>query len=291
MKKAEQPAVTSKKQKHHPYEYLYIYYLMGRAGRVNKFFGPAFIGNWPEDDFSFLFFTKPSDHEVDAFLEKHPQFTLADKFQITYEEWQGGRVAPMMLGRFYICPPWDCSKNAKKLESNGKNIQIVMDPGVVFGTGLHPTTQNCLEALSWLFSRESVDMVLDLGTGTGLLALAAAKMGCKNCLALDFNFLAAETAFKNVCLNNLCENIMVIQGSAEDFVMTPAELLIANIHYDAMKKIIRASGFFHKKWFILSGLLRSQARDIADELIKNRIKILKKWDKENIWYTLLCKPL
>ncbi len=256
---------------------------------MDKFFGPAFIGNWEEDDFSFLFFKEPADREVRAFLEERPQFVLADQYRITYEEWQGGRVAPMTLGDFYICPPWTCSKNVNTSKSKDSNIQIVMDPGVVFGTGLHTTTQDCLEALSWLFSRESINTVLDLGTGTGILALAAAKMGCKNCLALDFNFLAARTALRNVYLNDLCKNIMVIQGCAEDFVKMPAELLIANIHYDAMKKIIGTDGFFHKKWFILSGLFRSQARSIEDKLTKNRIEIVKKWDQENIWYTFLCR--
>ncbi len=282
-------AIISENHDYRPYEDLYIYYVKGRAGKADKFFGPAFIGNWEEDDFSFLFFTEPADHEVAHFIEKHPQFALADHYRMTYEEWQGGRVAPMTVGRFYICPPWDCPGNEPLLKCNENAIKILMDPGVVFGTGFHTTTQDCLEALSWLFSRESIDSVLDLGTGTGLLALAAAKMGCNRCLALDFNFLAAKTAFRNVCLNDLLTNIVVLQGYAEDFVTIPADLLIANIHYDVMQKIIKADGFFHKKWFILSGLFRTQARHIADELTKNQVKIIKQWDKDNIWYTFLCR--
>ena len=289
MKKAEQTAAPAEIENRPPYEYLYIYYLIGRAEGAGQFFGPAFIGNWEEDGFSFLFFSEPADGEVRAFLEKHPTLTLTDQYRMTYEEWQGGRIAPMNVGEFYICPPWNCSANNIEYEGNAQGYQILMDPGVVFGTGLHPTTRDCLKAISWLFSRNAMETALDLGTGTGLLSLAAAKLGCKKCLAVDFNLLAAGTALRNVLLNDLDENILVVHGRAENFLTTPADLLIANIHYDVMKKIIQAEGFLQKKWFILSGLFRSQARIIEEELKRTGAEIVKKWEQEYIWHTILCR--
>jgi ribosomal protein L11 methyltransferase len=78
-------------------------------------------------------------------------------------------------------------------------MTILMDPGVVFGTGTHPTTHDCLSALQLAFDRQAVTRVLDVGTGTGLLALAAAKMGRASRVAVDLNHLAAETARNAMC--------------------------------------------------------------------------------------------
>ena len=63
-----------------------------------------------------------------------------------------------------------------------------------FGNGLHPTTRDCVDALELVYSREKFDSALDLGCGTGILALAAVRLGCEKCLAVDFNMLAVKTA-------------------------------------------------------------------------------------------------
>lgn len=175
-------------------------------------------------------------------------------------------------------------KNPKSEIENPKS-EILLDPGVVFGTGTHPTTHDCLEILERVCCEEKVDSVLDLGTGTGLLALAAARLGCRHILAVDFNFLAAKTAKRNAVLNLLEENVLTVQGRAEDFMDYPAELMIANIHYDVMKRLIRSEGFLRKKWFILSGLLRSEARDIAWKLSQYPVRILERRERDSVWHT------
>jgi len=194
--------------------------------------------------FSFLFFSEPSREKMEKLLNAQPNLTLLDQFCMTYEEWQGGKIAPFEVGRFLISPPWE--KNPKSEIENPKS-EILLDPGVVFGTGTHPTTHDCLEILERVCCEEKVDSVLDLGTGTGLLALAAARLGCRHILAVDFNFLAAKTAKRNAVLNLLEENVLTVQGRAEDFMDYPAELMIANIHYDVMKRLIRSEGFLRKK--------------------------------------------
>ena len=266
-----------------PYERLHIYYLEGRADTVQSRLGAYFIGNWQEDGFSFLFFSRPCDGTVTRLLKSQPHLTLIDKYHMTYEQWQGGKVAPFSAGGFFIAPPWEQSG-----APDGK-IHVVLDPGVVFGTGTHPTTRNCLEALELVFQEGHIDSTVDLGTGTGVLALAAARMGCRRNLAVDFNFLAAKTAGKNVCLNALNNNVLVIQGRAEDWIHCSSDLLIANIHHDVMRNLIVSKGFFTKKWFILSGLLRSQAREVADRLAGQNVHIMKKWEHEGIWHTFLGK--
>ena len=218
-------------------------------------------------------------------LTSHPDLTLLDKFYKTYDQWHGGRITPSKVGRFSIVPSWQ--DQCKKMNSDGEELTIILDPGVVFGTGTHITTQDCLKALELVFSLEKIESALDLGTGTGLLALAASRLGCKNILAVDFNFLAARTALKNIRLNRLEEWIIIVQGCAEDFIDSPSDLMIANIHYDVMKRLITSRGFYNHKWFILSGLLRSQARDLLYELSENRVRIVKKWERDGIWHTFL----
>jgi len=256
-----------------PYKDLYIYYVQGQLKPDIKISDKNFIGNWQEDEFSFLFFAKPSRGEVEKLLTAHPELTLVDEFHMTYDQWQGTKITPFEVGRFRIIPSWQ--KQCKKMSSCRNQLSIFLDPGVVFGAGTHTTTQNCLKALERVFSREKIESVLDLGTGTGLLALAAARLDCKTILAVDFNFLAASTALRNVRLNRLQDRIIIVQGRAEDFIDSPSDLVIANIHYDVMKCLIASPGFFNNKWFILSGLLRSQAGDLLYELSQNSGVILK----------------
>ena len=270
-----------------PYKELYIYYLHGRLKLVDKICGSDFIGNWQEDDFSFLFFSKPSPDEVSKILSSNSGLALLDEFHMTYDQWQGGKTAQEKIGRFVIVPPW--RKNGKKMNFCHEELTILLDPGVVFGNGLHTTTRDCLEALEMVFLRDRIESAIDIGTGTGILALAASLLGCRKTLAVDFNLLAAKTALRNVRINRLENRILITQGRAKDFVDSPSELVIANIHYDVMKHLIASRSFYNKKWFILSGLLRSQARDVSFSLSQNRINIIKTWERDGIWHTFLGK--
>ncbi len=242
----------------------------------------GFIGNWEEDGFSFLFFSRPSHAELEKLLKKHPSLTLIDKYNMTYDEWQGGTIVPFRAGGFLIEPPWHTES-----ERSPEDKQIILDPGIVFGTGTHPTTNDCLEALEIVFCSNDVKSVIDLGTGTGLLALAAAALGCRKVLAVDFNLLAVKTARKNIRLNGFEDRLMAVHGRAEDLIFCSADLVIANIHYDVMKRLISSEEFLNKKMFIISGLLRSQAGNVLSILSQYPVKIIKKWEQEGIWHTYL----
>ena len=243
-----------------PESILYIYYIEGKIPSKQKFPSGSFLGNWEEDEFSFLFFRHPAMELVKNIVKTNPALQLLDTYEMTYEQWQGGEIEPVRIGRFLFTPPWIAT-----VPEPGQHA-IILDPGVVFGNGAHPTTQDCLEAIDLICTGKKVHTMLDLGTGTGILALAAIKSGCQKALAVDFNFLAARTAWTNVHLNNMEKNILVIQGRAEDYTVFPSDLLVANIHYEVMKKIVRTPGFLRQKWFLLSGLLRSEAKEMADFL-------------------------
>ena len=268
-----------------PYKDLYIYYLAGRINSDNGIFGSEFIGNWQEDDFSFLFFKTPSGKKIEEILSAHPGLTLIDNYQMTYEEWQGEMPFPLNIGRFVITTPWELSDNT------GKGIKIILDPGVVFGTGTHPTTHDCIEALEIAFSNENIELAVDLGTGTGVLSIASAYLGAKKILAADINYLAVSTAGRNFSLNGMQDRILPVQGLAQDYIELPADLLIANIHNDIMKILIRSEGFLNKKCFVLSGLLKSEAKEIDFQLSKLPVKIIQRWECNGIWHTFFGKTL
>jgi ribosomal protein L11 methyltransferase len=271
--------------KGNPYRELYIYYLAGRMQEVESRELIDFIGNWEEDGYSFLFFSKPADAQVKWLLDAQPQLALLDDFHMSYEEWQGAGIQPNQIGRFHIRPPWLTAPDNRDDPSG--ILPIILDPGVVFGTGTHATTKDCLSAVSAAMDTGECQTVLDLGTGTGLLALAAARCGCRRCLAVDLNALAAATAGINVRLNHWEDRILVVRGRAENFMDTPADLLIANIHYDIMRQLIRSPGFLTKKRFILSGLMRSEASAVRDFLYTEPVKILREWSGDGIWHTFL----
>jgi ribosomal protein L11 methyltransferase len=187
----------SSKEKHFntpPYKDLYIYYLKGHLSSESNIFYKDFIGNWEEDEFSFLFFSRPSKKKVENLLNAQPHLTLLDNYHMTYDDWHGETLAPFRAGRFIITQPWDQIRN--KSDNGSDKFHITLDPGVVFGTGTHTTTYNCLEALELVFSGSKVQSTLDLGTGSGVLAIAAARLVCKKTIAVDKNLLAVKTAQK-----------------------------------------------------------------------------------------------
>jgi ribosomal protein L11 methyltransferase len=155
--------------------------------------------------------------------------------------------------------------------------------------GTHPTTRDCLAALQVARQNGPFSDVLDLGTGTGLLALAAASLGSTRVAAADLNALAAKTARANVRLNRLEDYVMVIQGDAVDLVHCRADLVIANIHYDVMRRLIQSRAFLEKRHFVLSGLMRREAKDIAGELGRRAIDIIRDWQHEGTWFTFYAR--
>jgi len=270
-----------------PYEELFIYYLKGRLELHNQIFQNNFIGNWEEEDDSILFFSSSANQQIDKLLHRQPHLEYVDSYHMPYDQWLGEKFSTFEHGTFRIIPPWEFTEN--RVDAVTDKLQILLDPGLVFGTGTHPTTRDCLEALELAAASVQISSVLDLGTGTGLLALAAARLGSERIVGVDLNLLAAKTARRNVWLNQLEDRIVIAQGRAEDMIAYPTDLLIANIHYDVMHYLINTKGFLAKKQFILSGLMRGEAKHIANTLQRYPVKILKQWTQDGIWHTIYGK--
>jgi len=134
------------------------------------------------------------------------------------ESWKAEFV-PIRIGAFLVRPSW-----STPIAGEGEVVELVLDPGMAFGTGLHPTTQQCLEALSTLpLDGKSA---LDVGTGSGILAIAAAKRGASPVVAVDTDDLAVDAARENAVRNGVA--IPVGKGSAAE-VPGRFDVVVANI--------------------------------------------------------------
>lgn len=272
-----------------PYDILHIYYLKGKLPPEATRDLTDFYGNWEEADTSFLFFARPSLDTVEALIEPLREVDLLDHYEMRYDEWQGDKITQRRIGKFFVVPPWE---NAlPPMETAGEALRsLILDPGVVFGSGTHPTTRDCLAAIELALAdgaiaNGGIRSALDLGTGTGLLALALAALGCSKVLAVDTNPLAVQTARRNVVANRFEAQILVTQGDAEKFIDARADLVVSNIHYDVMRRLLPAPGFGAKKRFVLSGLLRSEARAVRQALEGMGARLLETWEQDGVWST------
>lgn len=173
---------------------------------------------------------------------------------------------PIPIGqRLMIVPAWMDSPA-------GERIPIRIDPGMAFGTGTHPTTQLCLELLEILgLAAEPPTRVIDVGCGSGILAIAALKMGAFLALGVDIEELAVKAARENARLNGIPEEKLLLGlGSvgeilAGSFPLRDAPLVFVNIlapvimrlFEDGLARLLTPAGKL-----ILSGILESQAEEV-----------------------------
>ena len=157
------------------------------------------------------------------------------------------------------------------------DLVIEMDPGMAFGTGTHPSTQLCLKACEW-FVKQGM-CVLDLGTGSGILAIAAAKLGARRVIARDLDETAVRAAQENVIRNGVGKTVIVQHGSLEGLITSDRrfDLVLVNI---LAKTIIEmsANGLGFVMWpgcrLVASGIVQSQVEDTVAALDKAGLKLL-----------------
>ncbi len=273
-----------------PYEMLYIYNFNGiPAPDAALNAHPAYLGTWEEDGTAFLFFSAPADDTVAAMEDVDAGIRLEDRYKMSCEAWHGDKIEPYWVDTLCIAPPWH-RPDPDELDQN-KGCEVLLDPGVVFGTGRHQTTEDCLALMCRVLGKTSIGRVMDIGTGTGLLSLGAAALGCAQVLACDFNRLAVQTTLKNIRLNQFEDKILAFQAKGEQMMSIPCDLMVANIHYDVMRHIIAHPGFLETPWFILSGMLNSEARKVLDYLKDQPVHIVERRCPDGIWNTMLGKRM
>ena len=179
------------------------------------------------------------------------------------EAWKA-HYHPVRIGKhMLIRPRWI------DLEPASDDVVITLDPGMAFGTGTHPTTQLCLEALEDL-AKPGINM-LDLGCGSGILAIGAAKLGVKHILAVDIDPIAVDVTEENAEFNKVGEQITAQTGSLDSVLHSARrfDLIVVNILAriiiqmcaDGLGQTVRPGGKA-----IFSGIILDQADDVETAL-------------------------
>ena len=202
----------------------------------------------------------------------HPENQFFDWSIIKEEDWLTSWKqywAPELVGNnFLILPCWI------NLNEKFKDKQIIkIDPGAAFGTGSHPSTYLCLEKMeSILFSDKKV---LDIGSGSGILSVAARLLGAKEVCAVDNDYLAINSTNSNFQLNfgNL-KNLNTYLGSFNEVILknqlTQFDFVLCNI----LAEVIKGMCLRNNGEVIFSGILNSQKDEIIKILIQNDLKLL-----------------
>ncbi len=188
---------------------------------------------------------------------------------------------PLRVGqRIVIKPSW------REVAFSSDDILLELDPGMAFGTGIHPTTQMCLMALEELVQPGM--SVLDLGTGSGVLAIAAAKLGAAQVLGLDTDPVAVNVAQENVQRNQTQAQVTIAQGSL-GATRDSYDLLVVNI----LAKVILAlakEGLAERlrpggSW-VAAGMIEPQVDEVEAELTSAGLRILDRHQIKD-WVTLV----
>lgn len=190
---------------------------------------------------------------------------------------------PIKLGKkVVIKPSWEEYKKIKD------ELVIEIDPGLGFGTGTHETTSMCIEELEKYINSNST--VFDIGTGTGILAITSAILGCKNSIGIDIDENCVLTAKENVKKNKVGTIVKIIKGNLLDTINTKADIIVANIIADI---IIDIAGYIRNYLndngiFISSGILIEKIEEIKKVFKENNLEIISIKEKGE-WACITAK--
>ncbi len=184
--------------------------------------------------------------------------------------------------RILVKPPWS------KWESSYGQIVIEINPKMAFGTGHHETTQLCLKLLEHHLKPE--ENVLDIGTGSGILAIAAAKLGANKVLALDIDENAIENASENIILNQTEECVEIHNQPLETIPPQVFDLIVANIDRTTLTSLLPVLKHYsdNQSRFILSGILQEEQTRMEDYLTTNGFEIIEIQTREE-WRGMVVK--
>ena len=210
-------------------------------------------------------------------------FTIVEKQKVEPKDWKE-YYKPIKVGKsIVIVPPWEVANN-----SFVQKELIVINPGKAFGTGLHESTQLCLELMEELDFKGK--KVLDVGSGSGILSIYAAKKGADKVVAVDIDPFAVEETFENAKANKVEEKIEAFQGSAKDVEGT-FDVVIANLEIHIFREVLKDIAPKIGGVGIFSGLYR------VDELIEflqmaNKLGLKpKRVVEKKDWYSVVIECL
>lgn len=206
--------------------------------------------------------------------------------EVMYEEdWANNwkkYYKPTRIGdRIVVKPIWE------EYEPKENDLVLELDPGMAFGTGEHETTRMCIQALEKLIEKDSI--VFDVGCGSGILAIAAAKLGAKKAIGVDLDPVAVESAIENVKFNNL-DNIEILEGNLIDVIDGKADIVVANIIAEVIciltqdvSRVIKQGGYF-----VTSGIIHDRVDMVVEKLNECGFEV-EKINKDGEWNCIIAR--
>ena len=229
-----------------------------------------------------------------AMKQKHPEYAplLLTMENVKDEDWENNWkrfYKPMEIGeRLLVIPAWE------KAEAKGR-VTLTLNPGLTFGTGSHATTRLCLTALE---SRiHGGERVLDLGCGSGILSIAALRLGAASAFACDIDEKCVDVAYENAALNGIGKKQLTVrqgdatkEGPLRTAIGTGYDVVVANIVADVIITLAPQVRHFLKEdgWFLTSGIIDDRADEVAAALTAAGWNIVESCTSEG-WYCYICR--
>ena len=177
---------------------------------------------------------------------------------------------PTKIGKkIVVKPSWEDYKQEEG------DLIIELDPGMAFGTGTHETTSMCIRELENYV--DDTKTVFDIGCGSGILAIAAAKLGAKDVVAGDLDEVAVKVSKENCEINHVSDKVTVKHGSLFEVVDSKADVIVANIIADIIKILAKdVSKFLNEDGvFISSGIILAKIDEVCESLTENGFERVK----------------
>lgn len=234
-----------------------------------------------EDNLSYI---KKSIDNLSKFNIDKGRGTVKVK-KVNEEDWENNwkkYYKPTRAGKnIVIVPVWE------KYEKQSGDIIVKLDPGMAFGTGTHETTRMCIKQLEKHVDEDCT--VFDIGTGSGILSITAAKLGANNVIGVDFDAVAVKSARENIKYNDI-SNIKILHGNLMDVVHGKADIIVANIIADIIIPLSEQIKCFLNKGglFISSGIIEGRQDEVADKLKKCNFNI-EEINKDGEWFCITAR--
>jgi len=186
--------------------------------------------------------------------------------------------------RLVVKPTWEL------YDAQENDLVMEIDPGMAFGSGTHETTGMCLELLEDVMLGQPVNTVIDVGTGSGILAIGAAMLGAKDVLAIDIDPTAVKVAKENVEHNNLQNVIRAVEGNLLESTDGVCEVCVANIIADVICMFAKPliPHIVEGGLFICSGIIKEREQDVVKALTEANYTILE-IRRKGEWVAMLSR--
>lgn len=190
---------------------------------------------------------------------------------------------PVQVGEhLVVCPSWEA------YDRQPDDVVLTLNPGMAFGTGTHDTTRLCMELLEKYITPQ--DTVLDVGCGSGILAITAALLGANKIIGCDIDEVAVKVAGENAALNGVQDRIAFHQGDLTSQVEGSFQIICANIVADVIIRLSEDAGRYLAKdgIFITSGIIDTREQDVLNALEQNGFQVIERRTSGG-WVALACK--